>query len=121
MNTTESTPPKWIQIQAIAVNPSGHVFAGTSSGGLLYRSLDGGETWQNMGLRGTRFIHRIAIHPENTDVVFVAATDQAYSALMFYLVVYVFMNLGAFGVIVALAALESARSGRRVQLGEPRP
>ena len=34
---------------------------------------------------------------------FVAATDQAYSALMFYLVVYVFMNLGAFGVIVVLA------------------
>jgi NADH-quinone oxidoreductase subunit N len=34
---------------------------------------------------------------------FVAATPRAASAVLFYLLVYVFMNLGAFGVIVALA------------------
>ncbi len=34
---------------------------------------------------------------------FVAATPEAYSAVLFYLLAYVFMNLGAFGVIVALA------------------
>lgn len=34
---------------------------------------------------------------------FVAATPEAYAALLFYLVAYVFMNLGAFGVIVVLA------------------
>jgi NADH-quinone oxidoreductase subunit N len=40
-------------------------------------------------------------------VAFVAGTPEAYSAILFYLLVYVFMNLGAFGVVVALA-----RSGR---------
>jgi len=36
-------------------------------------------------------------------IAFVAGTPAAYSALLFYLLVYVFMNLGAFGVLVALA------------------
>ncbi len=36
-----------------------------SLGDGVYRSLDGGESWENMGLRDTRFIHRIAIHPRN--------------------------------------------------------
>jgi len=36
-------------------------------------------------------------------VAFVAGSEQAYSAVLFYLFVYVFMNLGAFAVIVALA------------------
>jgi NADH-quinone oxidoreductase subunit N len=33
----------------------------------------------------------------------VTGTIESYSALVFYLVVYTFMNLGAFGVVVALA------------------
>jgi NADH-quinone oxidoreductase subunit N len=36
-------------------------------------------------------------------IAFVVGTPAAYSALLFYLLVYVFMNLGAFAVIVALA------------------
>jgi photosystem II stability/assembly factor-like uncharacterized protein len=44
----------------------------------VYRSLDGGETWQHMGLQDTRFIHRIAIHPENPDIVFVAAPGHRW-------------------------------------------
>ena len=54
---------------------------------------------------------------------FVAATEQAYSALMFYLVVYVFMNLGAFAVIVALAnrGQDSDRIGDFAGLAESRP
>ena len=34
---------------------------------------------------------------------FVAGTAEAHAAVLFYLLVYVFMNLGAFGVIVSLA------------------
>ena len=34
---------------------------------------------------------------------FVAATPEGYSAVLFYLVAYVFMNLGAFGIVVVLA------------------
>jgi NADH-quinone oxidoreductase subunit N len=54
---------------------------------------------------------------------FVAATEQSYAALMFYLVVYVFMNLGAFGVIVALAnrGQDSDRIGDFSGLAESRP
>ena len=54
---------------------------------------------------------------------FVAGTEQAYSALMFYMVVYVFMNLGAFGVIVALAnrGQDSDRIGDFAGLAESRP
>jgi NADH-quinone oxidoreductase subunit N len=33
----------------------------------------------------------------------VTGTPESYSAVVFYLIVYVFMNLGAFGVVVALA------------------
>jgi len=36
-------------------------------------------------------------------VGFVAGTPEGYSAVLFYLVAYTFMNLGAFGVVVALA------------------
>jgi len=54
---------------------------------------------------------------------FVVASEQAYSALMFYLVVYVFMNLGAFGVIVALAnrGQDSDRVDDFAGLAESRP
>jgi NADH-quinone oxidoreductase subunit N len=34
---------------------------------------------------------------------FVAGTSDGYIAVLFYLIVYTFMNLGAFGVVVALA------------------
>ena len=34
---------------------------------------------------------------------FVPGTAEGYSAVVFYLIAYVFMNLGAFGVVVALA------------------
>jgi photosystem II stability/assembly factor-like uncharacterized protein len=44
----------------------------------VYRSLDGGETWEHMGLRDTRSIHRIAIHPDNPDIVFVAAPGHRW-------------------------------------------
>lgn len=44
----------------------------------VYRSLDGGESWEYMGLRETRFIHRIAIHPQDPDIVFVAAPGHRW-------------------------------------------
>ncbi len=44
----------------------------------VYRSLDGGETWRHMGLSDTRFIHRVAIHPKNPDIVFVAAPGHRW-------------------------------------------
>ena len=39
----------------------------------IYRSGDGGKTWQNMGLKSSEHIGSIAIDPRNPDVVYVAA------------------------------------------------
>jgi photosystem II stability/assembly factor-like uncharacterized protein len=39
----------------------------------VYRSLDGGKNWQNLGLKESEHIGRIVIHAKNSDVVYVAA------------------------------------------------
>ena len=39
----------------------------------IYRSVDGGVTWQSKGLEKTQHIGRILVHPTNPDVVYVAA------------------------------------------------
>ena len=44
----------------------------------VYRSLDAGETWQHMGLAESRHIGRILIHPENPDIVYVAAMGSLW-------------------------------------------
>lgn len=49
-----------------------------NSGNGIYKSLDGGKTWKNMGLQGAKTIHRIIIHRDNPNTVFVAATGSAW-------------------------------------------
>ncbi len=44
----------------------------------VYKSTDGGRTWKNMGLRDSRHIGRIAMHPGNSDVVYVAAMGHLW-------------------------------------------
>lgn len=39
----------------------------------IYKSVDGGRTWQNMGLKASEHIGKILIDPRNSDVVYVAA------------------------------------------------
>ncbi len=69
---------------AIAVAPSNEnvVWVGTGDnsatrsaywGDGVYKSTDGGKTWQNMGLKDTQHIARIVIHPTRPDTVYVAA------------------------------------------------
>lgn len=45
----------------------------TSYGDGVYKSTDAGKTWVKLGLEKTRQISRIAIHPKNPDIVYVAA------------------------------------------------
>jgi photosystem II stability/assembly factor-like uncharacterized protein len=49
-----------------------------SHGDGVYRSTDGGRSWQNVGLRQTRHVARIRIHPRNPEVVYVAAFGHVY-------------------------------------------
>ncbi len=76
-------------IGAITINQSNpsEIWVGTgegnprnsqNSGGGVFKSLDGGKTWMMMGLEETKTIHRIIIHRDNPDVVYVGAQGSAW-------------------------------------------
>src|SRR5262245_19166427 len=39
----------------------------------IYKSVDGGKSWTNMGLKESEHIARILVDPRNSDIVYVAA------------------------------------------------
>ena len=76
-------------IGALAIAPDGTLFAGTGEAGPgggsstyggdgVYRSRDGGVTWEHVGLSETSRIGRIAIDPANPQRIFVAGTGPLY-------------------------------------------
>ncbi len=76
-------------IGAIAVAPSDAnvLYAGTgesdirsdlASGDGVYKSIDGGHSWKNVGLRDSRQISRILIDPTDADVVYAGVLGHAY-------------------------------------------
>ncbi|MCP9200073.1 hypothetical protein MKO06_09150 [Gramella sp. GC03-9] len=78
-------------IGAVAIDQSNPsvVWAGTGEGNPrnslnggygIFKSLDGGKTWKNMGLEETRHIHRVIIHPNNPDIVYVGAIGSPWGA-----------------------------------------
>ncbi len=46
----------------------------------IYRSDDGGKSWNNMGLQSSEHISRIIVHPDNSDVIWVAAQGPLWNA-----------------------------------------
>ncbi len=79
-----------LSIGDVAVAPSAPnvVWAGTgeaycarssSAGDGVYKSVDAGATWTNMGLRDSAHVARIVIHPSDPDVVYVAAMGHLFS------------------------------------------
>lgn len=44
----------------------------------IYKSIDGGKTFTNMGLADTQCIARIVIHPQNPDIVYAAAAGHLW-------------------------------------------
>ena len=55
-----------------------HIRGNLSHGDGVYKSTDAGRTWKNVGLRDTRQIARVRIHPGNPDLVYVAALGHAW-------------------------------------------
>lgn len=51
----------------------------TSYGDGVYKSVDEGKTWSKVGLEATQHISRIAIHPTNPDIVYVAAQGALHA------------------------------------------
>ncbi|MDX1529971.1 MAG: glycosyl hydrolase, partial [Rhodothermales bacterium] len=56
-------------------NSSRSSYAGTG----VYRSTDGGETWQHLGLAETQHTGRIVLHPTDSETAWVAAIGRLYS------------------------------------------
>ena len=50
----------------------------TSSGDGVYKSRDGGNTWEHLGLEKTKHISQIIIHPNNPDIMYTAAQGSPY-------------------------------------------
>lgn len=78
-------------IGVVEMDPNNHnvIWVGTGEnnnqrsvdyGDGVYKSMDGGKSWENMGLMESEHIGMIAIDPTNSDVVYVAATGPLWSA-----------------------------------------
>ncbi len=78
-------------IGALAVAPSNPnvIYVGSgeadmrsdiAQGDGMYKSTDGGKTWTHVGLTDSQQIGRIIIHPDNPDLVYVAALGHPYAA-----------------------------------------
>ena len=50
----------------------------TSHGDGLWKTIDAGRTWTSMGLRETRHIARVRVHPTNPEIVYVGALGHAF-------------------------------------------
>jgi photosystem II stability/assembly factor-like uncharacterized protein len=49
-----------------------------SNGDGVYKSIDGGKTWANVGLEDTYHIGAVRVHPRNPDIVYVAALGHLW-------------------------------------------
>src|SRR5436305_2111970 len=83
----DSMPVQAIGALAVAPSKPSTVWAGTGEawairdadlfGDGIYKSIDSGTTWKNMGLPESGRIQRIIIHPTNPEVVYVCALGRA--------------------------------------------
>jgi photosystem II stability/assembly factor-like uncharacterized protein len=85
------TGERVVSMGDIAIAPSDtlQIWAGTgeessrnsiSPGGGIYKSTDGGLTWELKGLEETEIIGRIVVHPTNPDRVWVAAVGKTWAS-----------------------------------------
>ena len=76
-------------VGSIAVAPSDAnvIYAGTgetairldvSYGDGLYKSTDAGRSWKHIGLKNSKFVGRIVVHPQNPDLVYAAVLGDIF-------------------------------------------
>src|ERR1700733_3083291 len=76
-------------VGALAIAPSDRnvIYVGTGEaaprgdmtyGDGVYKSVDGGKTWSNLGLKDTRQIGAVIVDPNNPDIVLIAAFGHAF-------------------------------------------
>jgi photosystem II stability/assembly factor-like uncharacterized protein len=72
---------------AVASSDANVIYAGTgetairldvSYGDGMYRSTDAGRSWSHIGLKDSKFIGRICVHPRDPDLVYVAALGDVF-------------------------------------------
>ena len=56
-----------------------NIFRSSMAGCGVYKSNDGGATWEHKGLAATHTIARILVHPTNPDIVYVAASGHEWT------------------------------------------
>src|SRR5262249_19680029 len=70
------TNPDIVWVGTGEANPRNSV----SWGDGVYQSTDGGKSWKHRGLSESEHVGRIIIHPENPDIVYVAALGRLWGA-----------------------------------------
>ena len=71
-----ASDPKIVWVGSGENNPRNSV----SYGDGVYKSIDGGKTWKNMGLKKSFQIGKVLIHPTNPEIVYVGALGRLYGA-----------------------------------------
>lgn len=56
-----------------------NIFRSSMAGTGVYKSTDAGKTWKHMGLAAVHTVARIVIHPEDANIVYVAASGHEWT------------------------------------------